>query len=228
MDGAGRIAIHLPQPNGDAFLLASDDATELDEWSAVLREVPPELRRALDELASTKAELLATRRELRNQGLEMEQVEEELASRNRLVDVEVEYKEIVEEKNAQLESLMQQLREVHGERAQLAEQLEAGEGELVGFQEQLEAERAAARAAITQARREAKASERAKAEQRLASLAERSRLQATRHMVPDPAQQAAMAAIVAAFRAKKEDILTILEVGVDVKVIITPPCIFHQ
>eukprot|EP01050_Picozoa_sp_SAG11_P021269 SAG11_NODE_3750_length_2251_cov_1.509758_1_plen_277_part_00 len=112
-DGTGEVAIHLQQPSGEAFLLSSDDPAEIEEWARVLQEMPPDLRRAMDELERTKAELLAARRELRNQRLEMEQIEEELAHRNRLVDLEAELKELLQAKNTEIESLMAQLRDAN-------------------------------------------------------------------------------------------------------------------
>ena len=75
-DGTGTMAIHLQQRSGSAFMLSSDDPALLDEWAAELMAVPPELKKVVDELARTTAELSEKKRELRNQSLEMEQIEE--------------------------------------------------------------------------------------------------------------------------------------------------------
>ena len=47
------------------------------------------MQKAIDEVRSLSSKLAEKERQLRNQALEMEQIEEELAARNRLVDLEV-------------------------------------------------------------------------------------------------------------------------------------------
>jgi hypothetical protein len=157
-DGSGP-AVILQQLDGDPFLLSApkgSDQTLVDQWGEALRAVPPELQRALAALADTKAQLMKARRELRNQAIEKQQIDEHLESMTGLQDVEVELTELLHEKQRQMEGYVAQLQRERAERAGLEAELKRSRQKEEELEEQLRTEREKAKQLITQAKKEAR------------------------------------------------------------------------
>ena len=140
----------------DCLRLQGVDPSLVDQWAEALRANPPELRRALAVVAETKAQLMKARRELRNQAIEKQQIDEHLASMTGLQDVEVELTELLGEKQRQMEGYVAQLQRERAERAGLEEELRRSRQREEELATTVAKEQEMARQLITQAKKEAK------------------------------------------------------------------------